>query len=200
MTTPSSGQISIGDLKSELNAAGFTAPSYDVSLFSTNSYNMMDGFYDTYGFNRNTFNTDISISNFYNLQTDCSFDFIVGGTITEYKDFLANLTNQSSPGGSTGSFFAGGNFLNPPSSFIQPGTTQGINITHMDQLDVQVSCLNNKMPPTPPFASIAIQYNRGAGLTNFPGSPFNGPAINVSSGVVDNAANAGSPTFTVQCS
>ena len=78
--------------------------------------------------------------------------------------------------------------------------TQGINITHMDRLDVQVSCMNNKMPPTPPFANIAIQYNRGAGLTNFPGSPFNGPAINVSSGVVDNAANAGSPTFTVQCS
>jgi len=200
MTTPSSGQISIGDLKSELNAAGFSAPSYDVSLLSANSYNMMDGFYDTYGFNRNISNADISISNFYNLQTDCSFNFIVGGAITAYFDFVSVLNNLSVAGGTNGSFFAGNDFLNPPTGFIQPGTTQGINITHMDQLLVTVSCNYNVIPPTPPFTNLTIQYNNGGGLTNFPGSPFGGPGLNVNSGVVDNAANAGSPTFTVQCS
>jgi hypothetical protein len=201
MTTPSSGQISIGDLKSELNSAGFGAPSYDISLLSANSYNMMDGFYDTYGFNRNTFNTDISISNFYNLQTECAFDFTIGGTITQYQDFLATLNNQSSPGGTNGTYFAGNSFQNPTSGFIQPGVSNGINITHMDRLEVQVTCNNNKFPPAPPFANITIQYDRGTGLTNFPGSPFNGPSINVSTTIVDNAANSGTtPRFTVQCS
>jgi hypothetical protein len=70
----------------------------------------------------------------------------------------------------------------------------------MDQLEVQVSCNYTVFPPAPPFTNLTIQYNNGGGLTNFPGSPFGGPGINVSSGVVDNAANGGSPTFTVQCS
>ena len=201
MTTPSSGEISLGTLKSELNNAGFSGPSVDIALSEMNSYDMLNGFYDTYGYNYIGGGSQVPLSNFYDLQTECGFDLVVAGTITEYNFFIGTITNDSSAGGLQGANFAGNQYFNPSSGSISPGTTSGINIVHMDQLTANVSCNNTKFPPAPPFANLSVQYDNGGGLTNFPGSPFNGPSINVNSGTVSNAANSGTtPRFTVQCS
>lgn len=200
MTTPASGQISLGDLKSELNSAGFSAPSADIALSEMNSYNMLNGFYDTYGYSFIGGGAQVPLSNFYDLQAECASNFVVAGTVTEYDLFMLMITNDSSAGGINGANYPGNNYFNPNSGTISPGTTSGVNIVHFDQLSATVSCNNTKFPPTPPFANLAVRYNNGGGLTNFPGSPFNGPAINVNSGTVSNAANSsGTPTFTVQC-
>lgn len=201
MTTPSSGEISLGTLKSELNNAGFAGPSFDISLFNMNSYDMLDGFYDTYGYNFIGGGGQVPLSNFYDLQTECGFDLVVGGGITEYDFFQGTITNDSAPGGTQGTYFPGNIYFNPNTGTISPGTTSGINIVHMDQLTASVSCNNTKFPPAPPFANLTITYDNGGGATGFPGSPFSGPVINVNSGSVSNAANSGTtPRFTVTCS
>ena len=202
MTTPSSGQISLGDLKAEFNSAGFSAPSVDIALSEMNSFNMLNGFYDTYGY---SFipggGSQEPLSNFYDLQVECSSTFVVAGSVTEYDLFLLTITNQSSPGGQNGANYPGNNYFNPNSGTISPPTTSGVNIVHFDQLSASVSCINTKVPPTPPFANLTIEYNNGGGLTAFPGSPFNGPTLNVNSGTVSNDANSvGTPIFTVECS
>ena len=201
MTTPSSGQISLGDLKSELNAAGFAAPSADISLFNMNAYDMLDGFYDTYGYNIIISNTNIGLSNFYDLQTECAYDLVLAGSITQYNNFSSTVTNNTSPGGSQGTYYAGNQFFNPASGTLNPPFTNGVNMVHMDQLTAAVSCNNTKFPPGPPYANITITYDTGGGATGFPGSPFNGPVINVNTGNINNAPNSGTiPRLTINCS
>ena len=102
MTTPASGQISLGDLKSELNSAGFSAPSADIALSEMNSYNMLNGFYDTYGYSFIGGGAQVPLSNFYDLQAECASNFVVAGTITEYNFFMLMITNDSSAGGISG--------------------------------------------------------------------------------------------------
>jgi len=192
----------MGDLKSELSLVG--GPSADISLATMAGYTMADGFWDTYGFQ--SFQTPVGagpvpLTYFYDLQTDASYDFYPQSSITDYQDFGSILTNGSKAG-ATG----GGpndqpiNYFNPTSGVIQPGTNQGINIVHMNQLEVQVSC-SHIVPPIPPFTDLFIEWdNQGAGFAPFPGSPFNGPSIGVNSGIQYNSPNnAGTPLFTVIC-
>jgi hypothetical protein len=196
MATPSYGQISIGDLKAELSLVG--GASYDISLSDCNSYIMANGFYDTYGYNR-IIGSEVPLSNFYLLETFAAYDFLVGSSITDYNNFKSSLSNLSSAGGNSGANASPNSFDNPSSGTLSPGNSNAINITHMDELIVGVNCFNNS--PRPPFTNLYVEWDNGGGYTGFPGSPFNGPIINVNSGTQSNAGNAspGTPTFSVFC-
>jgi hypothetical protein len=197
MTTPASGQISLGDLKSELSLVG--GPSADISLFSVGTAVMSDGFYDTYGFTSQTVTyPQFNLSYFYDLQTDASFDFQVDSSITDYVDFSSFLNNISQVGGTVGPNAQQNPFYNPQASVLQPGTSNAENIVHMQELDANVAC--SAASPVPPFTDLYVEWNNGGGFTGFAGSPFNGPSINVNSGIQDNAPNnAGTPTFEIRC-
>ena len=200
MTTPASGQISFGDLKSELSLVG--GPSSDISLAYAAHFVMADGFWDTYGFTGQTSysSAPVKLSYFYDLQTDASFDFQVDSSITDYADFFSTLTNISYVGGNVGPYAQPSQYTNPQSSVIQPGTSNAEPIVHMQELNVLVNCYNIIIPPTPPFTDLYMDWNNGGGFTPFAGSPFNGPSISVNSGIQDNAPNnVGTPTFEVRC-
>ena len=87
MTTPPSGQISMGDLKSELSLVG--GPSYDINLSEMNRYVMANGFYDTYNYNYISGGgaQEVPLSNFYSLQTDGAYGFEVQVSVTDYNTF-----------------------------------------------------------------------------------------------------------------
>ena len=197
MTTPASGQISIGDLKSELSLVG--GASTDIALSKCNSNIMADGFWDGYRYNQ-IVGSEVPLSNFYDLQTPCGYSFKINSSVTNYNLFTSRLTNLSQAGGHLGPNAKPANFDNPTSGTISPGTTNGINIVHMMNLEVRVDCRNNS--PIPPFANIYMEYDYGAGGTSpFAGSPFNGPTVNVSGGVTGNVPNAspGTPNMQVNC-
>jgi hypothetical protein len=194
MPTPSYGQISIGDLKAELSFVG--GASSDISLSDCNSYIMANGFYDTYGYNR-IIGSQVPLSNFYLLETVAAYSFSVAFSVTDYNSFQSVLSNVSVAGGNSGGNASPNSFSNPSSGTLSPGNTNGINITHMDELIVGVSCSNNS--PRPPFTDLYVEWDNGGGFTGFPGSPFNGPIINVNSGTQSNAVNGGTPTFSVNC-
>lgn len=196
MTTPASGQISMGDLKSELSLVG--GPSYDISLRDANGYVMADGFYDTYGYNWISSGNDVGLSNFYDLQTDGSFGFYVQSSITDYDQFIGYLTNQSQAGGSYGPNAQPNIYRNPSTGSVSPGYNLGVNAVHCTNLDVSVQCQNTAGPPF--GGQLYIEYDNGVGYTPFPGSPFQGPSLNVNTGIQSNAPNnIGTPTFYVQC-
>ena len=198
MTTPASGQISLGDLKSELSLVG--GPSYDISLANMAAYVMADGFYDTYGFTGQTgYGTgQVLLSKFYDLQSDASFVLYVQSNVTDYDQFQAILTNQSQATGTPGPNQQPNQFRNPATGTVSPGYNNGVNMTHMNQLDVTVNCNNTAGPPF--GGQLNIEYNDGSGYAAFPGSPFQGPIINVNSTTVSNSPNnIGTPTFYVQC-
>ena len=200
MTTPASGSgpISLGDLKSELSLIG--GPSTDIALSKCNSNIMADGFWDTYRYNQITGGGEVPLSNFYDLQTPCAYTFKIQSSVTNYNDFTSRLTNLSQAGGQSGTNAKPATFDNPTSGTISPGTTNGVNIVHMMDLDVLVSCRNNS--PIPPFANIYMEYDYGAGGTvPFAGSPFNGPTVNAAGGSVQNVGNAtpGTPNMQVNC-
>lgn len=197
MTTPAGGQISMGDLKSELSLVG--GPSYDISIYNCQFDVMADGFWDVYSFSGKGGNVNgYSLSDFYNLQTDASFVFYVQSNITDYDQFQSTLTNQSQASGVPGPNAKPNQYRNPASGSVSPGYNTGVNIVHCDTLDVSVICTNNS--GTPPFADLYIEYDNGSGYTPFPGSPFSGPSLNVNSNIQSNAPNnVGTPTFYVQC-
>jgi hypothetical protein len=200
MTTPASGQISLGDLKSELSLVG--GPSVDISLTYSAFFVMADGFWDTYGFTGQTSGygaAPVNLSSFYSLQTDASFDFQVDSSITDYVDFSSFLTNITyASGGAAGPNAQQNPFYNPQGGVLQPGTSNAENIVHMQELEVTVSCTN--VSPVPPFTDLYLEWNNGGGFTAFPGSPINGLSISISSGIQDNAPNnVGTPTFVVRC-
>jgi hypothetical protein len=199
MTTPASGQISLGNLKSELSLIG--GPSADISLANMAAYIMADGFWDTYGY---TYTIGygagpVNLSYFYDLQTNASFDFYVQSSVTDYSNFLAYMNNQSQAGGQSGPNAKTPTWRNPTSGIISPGTNNGVNIVHMYSLDVTVTCDHNA-PPRPPFNDLFVEYDNGSGYTGFPGSPFQGPSIIATTGALYNSPNStGTPTFYVQC-
>jgi hypothetical protein len=197
MTTPNSGQISIGDIKSELSLVG--GASADISLATAASDIMANGFADTYGFIYQTgFGTaPVNLSYFYSCETTASYTFYTQSNITDYKDFQSMLDNNSLGLGTSGPNAAPPSFRNPSSGVQQPGTSNSLNITHMQDLLVNVSCQNNS--PFPPFAQIYMDYENPS-TNSFPGSPFQGPAVNANTGVVSNTPNnPGTPVFTVVC-
>jgi len=197
MTTPASGQISLGDLKSELSLVG--GPSTDIILSKCNGYVMANGFWDTFRYNQ-IGGGEVPLSNFYDLQTPCAYTFKILSSVTNYNDFTSRLLNLSQAGGNSGPNAQPMTYDNPTSGTISPGTTNGINIVHMNTLDVNVSCRNNS--PIPPFANIYMEYDYGTGGTvSFAGSPFNGPTVNVNGGAVSNVGNVspGTPNFQVNC-
>jgi hypothetical protein len=197
MTTPASGQISLGDLKSELSLIG--GPSSNIKLARCNDNIMADGFWDTYSYKPITGGGEVPLSNFYNLQTPCAYTFKILSSVTNYNDFTSRLLNLSQAGGNSGPNAQPTTYDNPTSGSISPGTTNGINIVHMQGLDVNVSCRNNS--PIPPFANIYMEYDYGTGGTvSFAGSPFNGPTVNVNGGPAVNVPNdTSTPNFGVNC-
>ena len=203
MTTPPSGQISLGDLKSELSLSPSGGPSFDISLTEANSYNMANGFYDTYGYNRITGGNEVPLSNFYDLQVPCEFEFRVESSITDYDQFASVLENQSRPGGIDGANAQPSQYNNPSSGTINPPTINALDAIHCDEISITLTAQNSNIPPTPPFADLIVEYNlnAGGGYVAFPGSPFNGPSISVNCGVQDNSPNDGSwfSRFTVRC-
>lgn len=202
MTTPPSGQISLGDLKSELGLSPSGGPSFNISLIDANSYNMANGFYDTYGYNR-ILGSEVPLSNFYDLQVPLEFEFRVESSITDYNQFAAVLENISRAGGTDGANVQPSQYNNPSSGTINPPTINALDGIHCDEIQINVVAQNSNVPPTPPFANLIVEYNlnAGGGYVAFPGSPFNGPSINVNGGVQDNSPNDGSgfSRFTVRC-
>jgi hypothetical protein len=108
---------------------------------------------------------------------------------------------MSQAGGTFGANASPNSFDNPVAGTLSPGTNNAENITHMQDLLVGVSCFNNS--PRPPFTDLYIEFDKNSvgSWTSFPGSPFNGPSINVNSGTQSNAGNAtpGTPIFAVRC-
>jgi hypothetical protein len=197
MTTPNSGQISIGDIKSELLLVG--GANYDISLATAAADIMADGFADTYQFIYQTgFGTaPVNLSYFYSCQTLASYTFYTQSNITDYKDFQSTLDNNSLGLGVSGPNASPPSFRNPSSGIQAPGTSNSVNITHMQDLLVNVNCDN--LSPIPPFAQIYMDYENPS-TNSFPGSPFQGPAVNANTGVVSNTPNnVGTPVFTVTC-
>ncbi len=200
MTTPPSGQISLGDLKSELSLVN--GPSFDLSLNDANSYNMANGFYDTYGYNR-ILSGEVPLSNFYDLQTPCEYEFRVESSITDYDQFSSTYENSSRAGGIDGAQTQPNQYLNPASGTINPPTINGIDAIHCDEVNIFVNAFNSITPPTPPFTDLYIDYNlnAGGGYVAYAGSPFNGAIINFNGGVQNNSPNDGTgySRFTVRC-
>jgi hypothetical protein len=198
MTTPPSGQISMGDLKSELSLVG--GPSYDINLSEMNRYVMANGFYDTYNYNYISGGgaQEVPLSNFYSLQTDGAYGFRVQVSVTDYNTFNSTLFNQSVGGGIAGAQAQPNQFQNPSSPLANPFNS-GIPITHSDQVSVDVSCNNIAGPPF--TQNLYIEYNNGGGFTPYAGSPYFGPSINANSGVLSNTANnpTAAASFEVQC-
>ena len=201
MTTPDSGQISLGDLKTELSY-GSGGPDFDISLIEANSYNMNNGFYDTYGYNR-IIGSQIPLTNFYDLQVPLEFEFRVESSITDYDQFVAVFENLSRPGGLDGPDVQPSQYSNPSSGTINPPTINALDAIHCDEIQVNVIAQYSIVPPVPPFSDLFIEYNlnAGGGYVSFPGSPFNGPFINVNTGVINNSPNdvSGFSRFTVRC-
>jgi|LakMenEpi03Aug12_release.lakeMendotaPanAssembly.Ray.scaffolds.fasta_scaffold729902_1 hypothetical protein len=201
MTTPNSGQISLGDLKSELSY-GSGGPDFDISLIEANSYNMNNGFYDTYGYNR-IIGSQIPLTNFYDLQVPLEFEFRVESSITDYDQFAAVLENISRAGGIDGADVQPSQYNNPSSGTINPPTINALDAIHCDEIQVTVTAQNSIVPPTPPFTDLFIEYNlnAGGGYVSFPGSPYDGPSITANGGVQDNSPNdsTGFSRFTVRC-
>jgi hypothetical protein len=151
MTTPPSGQISMGDLKSELSLVG--GPSYDINLSEMNRYVMANGFYDTYNYNYISGGgaQEVPLSNFYSLQTDGAYGFEVQVSVTDYNTFNSTLFNQSAVGGLAGAQAQPNQFQNPSSPIANPFNS-GIPITHSDQVSVTVNCNNTpRIPKWKPF-------------------------------------------------
>jgi hypothetical protein len=202
MTTPPSGQISLGDLKSELGLSPSGGPTFDISLSEANSYNMANGFYDTYGYNR-IIGSEVPLTNFYDLQVPLEFEFRVESSITDYDQFVSVFENISRAGGVDGANAQAGSYLNPTSGTINPGTINALDAIHCDEIQINVIAQYSIVPPVPPFSDLFVEYNlnAGGGYVAFPGSPFNGPSINVNGGVQDNSPNDGTgfSRFTVRC-
>ena len=202
MTTPASGQISLGDLKSELSY-GTGGPDFDISLIDANSHNMNNGFYDTYGYVRITGGNEVPLSNFYDLQVPLEFEFRVESSITDYDQFAAVLQNMSRAGGLDGADVQPSLYNNPSSGTINPPTINALDAIHCDEIQINVVTLYSIVPPTPPFSDLFVEYNlnAGGGYVAFPGSPFNGPSLNINGGVQDNSPNdnSGFSRFTVRC-
>lgn len=200
MTTPPSGQISLGDLKSELNLVG--GPSFDMSLSEANSYNMANGFWDTYGYSR-IISGEVPLSNFYDLQTPCEYEFRVESSITDYDQFSSVFENQSRAGGTDGSQSQPNQYNNPETGTINSGTINAIDAIHCDEIQIGINAFNSNVPPTPPFADLYIDYNlnAGGGYVAYAGSPFNGSIINFNGGVQNNSPNdnTGFSRFTTRC-
>jgi hypothetical protein len=203
MTTPPSDQISLGDLKSELGLAPGSGPTFDISLIEANSYNMANGFYDTYGYNRITGGGEVPLTNFYDLQVPLEFEFRVESSITDYDQFVAVFENLSRPGGLDGPDVQPSQYSNPSSGTINPPTINALDAIHCDEIQVNVIAQYSIVPPIPPFSDLFIEYNlnAGGGYVSFPGSPFNGPSINANTGVLNNSPNdvSGFSRFTVRC-
>lgn len=203
MTTPPSDQISLGDLKSELNLSPSGGPSFDISLIEANSYNMANGFYDTYGYNRITGSDEVPLTNFYDLQVPLEFEFRVESSITDYDQFVAVFENISRAGGTDGADSQAQFYSNPTTGTINPPTINVLDAIHCDEVSITVTAQNSNVPPTPPFGDLIIEYNlnAGGGYIAFPGSPFSGPSINVGGGIQDNSPNdvSGFSSFTVRC-
>jgi hypothetical protein len=201
MTTPDSGQISLGDLKTELGY-GSGGPDFDISLIEANSYNMNNGFYDTYGYNR-IIGSQIPLTNFYDLQVPLEFEFRVESSITDYDQFVAVFENLSRAGGIDGPDVQPSQYSNPTTGTINPPTINALDAIHCDEIQVNVIAQYSIVPPVPPFSDLFIEYNlnAGGGYVSFPGSPFNGPSINANTGVLDNSPNdvSGFSRFTVRC-
>lgn len=197
MTTPASGQISLGDLKSELSLVG--GASYDISLNDCNSNIMANGFYDTYGYSRIGINTQVPLSNFYSLETDGAYELRVGLSITDYNQFDSVLFNESTVGGTSGPQAQPNQFPNPGTP-TNPAFVNVVDIVHCDEVRITLNAQNTAGPPFNQNLYIEYSLDNGSTYTAFTGSPFSGPSINLNGGVQNNAPNnVGGATFTVQC-
>jgi hypothetical protein len=197
MTTPASGQISLGDLKSELSLVG--GASSDISLNDCNSNIMANGFYDTYGYSRIGINTQVPLSNFYSLETDAEYELRVGLSITDYNQFDSVLFNESRAGGTAGAQAQPDQFPNPGTP-TNPAFVNGVGIVHCDEVSITLNAQNTAGPPFNQNLYIEYSLDNGSTYTAFTGSPFSGPSINLNGGVQNNAPNnVGTARFTVQC-
>jgi hypothetical protein len=202
MTTPPSGEISMNQLKGELGLSPVGGPDYDISLIEANSYNMANGFYDTYGYNR-IIGSEVPLTNFYDLQVPLEFEFRVESSITDYDQFAAVFENQSRAGGTDGPDAQAANYSNPTTGTINSGTINVVDGIHCDEIQATITAQYSIAPPVPPFSDLFVEYNlnAGGGYVSFPGSPYNGPSITAGSGVLDNSPNdnSGFSLFTVRC-
>jgi hypothetical protein len=202
MTTPASGEISMNQLKGELGLSPSGGPDFDISLIEANSYNMANGFYDTYGYNR-IIGSQVPLTNFYDLQVPLEFEFRVESSITDYDQFVAVFENQSRAGGTDGPDAQSSQYSNPTTGTINSGTINAVDAIHCDEIQVNVIAQYSIVPPTPPFSNLFIEYNlnAGGGYVSFAGSPYSGPSINANTGVLDNSPNdnTGFSRFTVRC-
>lgn len=197
MTTPASGQISLGDLKSELSLVN--GPSFDISLNDCNYDIMANGFYDTYGYVRIS-GAQIPLSNFYDLQTDCDYEFRVESSVTDYDQFDSTFENASAAGGISGAQAQPTQFPNPGVP-TNPSFINSIPVTHCDELVITLVAQNSAGPPFNQNLIIEYSLDSGSSYTAYAGSPFSGPAINLNFGVQNNSPNSATstPRFTVRC-
>jgi len=197
MTTPASGQISFGDLKSELSLVG--GPSFDISLSEVNTYNMANGFYDTYGYNRIS-GTQVPLSNFYDLQTDCAYLFSVGSSVVDYDQFDSVFENSSRAGGIDGAQAEPSQFPNPGTP-TNPAFSSQIDVTHCDEVIMTLTAQNSAGPPFNQQLIVEYRLEPGGSYTAYAGSPFSGPTISLNFGVQANAPNdsVSTPRFTLRC-
>jgi hypothetical protein len=197
MTTPPSGQISLGDLKSELSLVN--GPSFDISLNDCNYDIMANGFYDTYGYNR-IISNDVPLSNFYDLQTDCAYEFRVESSVTDYDQFDSVFENASAAGGVSGAQAQPTQFTNPGVP-TNPAFINAIDVTHCDEVIITLTAQNSAGPPFTQDLIIEYSLDSGGSYTAYAGSPFDGPTISLNFGVQNNAPNSASstPRFTVRC-
>ena len=196
MTTPPSGQISMGDLKSELSLVG--GASYDISLNDCNSNIMANGFYDTYGYSRIGINTQVPLSNFYSLETEAAYELRVGSSITDYNQFDSVLFNESRAGGTSGPQAQPDQFPNPGTP-TNPAFVNAVDIVHCDEVRITLTAQNTAGAPF--NQNLYIEYNNGGGFTPYAGSPYFGPSISADSGVLSNTANnpSAAASFEVRC-
>lgn len=196
MTTPPSGQISLGDLKSELSIVG--GPSADISLNDANYNVMANGFYDTYGYNR-ILSNDVPLSNFYDLQSDASYELRVESSVVNFDQFDTTLTNESQAGGISGAQAQPNSYLNPGTP-TNPAFVNGVDIVHCDLVSIILTAQNSSGPPFPGSLIIEYSLDNGGTYTAIAGSPFSGPTVNANTGQLSNAPNdAGTPKFTLRC-
>lgn len=196
MTTPPSGQISLGDLKSELSLVG--GPSSDISLYEANDHVMANGFYDTYGYNR-ILGSQVPLSNFYDLQTDCKYELRVESSVVDYNQFDSTFENQSAAGGINGANAQPSQFQNPGTP-TNPAFVNAIDVTHCDEVTIQANAQNSAGPPFNQQLICEYSLDSGGSYTAVAGSPFAGPSINVNSGILNNAPNSATstPRFTIR--
>lgn len=170
--------ISFDDIRNLVNYV----PNVDVAIKDIITYQYNDGIVNDYTFygayypvstspsgGAGTLNANVGM--FYDIESDTGIDInFSSGSPAWVNDIDCSFTDATFLGSYSQ---AGPNLVNNVQFFTIPYGTQGGNIPHWYQVDIQVGLNPVIPPPPPPFANVNIEYDNGGGWTAFPGSPFN---------------------------